>query len=79
MKGKFTFLNTLKGNCCCYFEKVSKWEFDTQITPRLHLFVTNKIAYINTTTMLGPVFNHDTLHLIIIAFYVYFVVNVNAN
>ena len=59
--------------------KVLKWKFDTQITPRLHLFLTKKLAYKNVTSMLGPVFNHDTLHLICNVICFLFVVNANVN
>ena len=38
-----------------------------------------KIAYQNVTSMLGPVFNHDTLHLVSIVPFVLFVVNANVN
>ena len=43
------------------------------------LITAEKSAYQNATTMHGPVFIHDSLHLIIIALGVHFVVNVNAN
>ena len=60
-------------------EKALKWEFETQITPRLHLFLKKKLAYKNVTSMLGPVFNHDTLHLISIVICFLFVVNADVN
>ena len=72
------FWNTLKGNYC-YSENVSKWEFDKHITPQLYLFLKKLIAFKNTTTMHGSVFNHDMLHLIIIVLCVHFVVNANKN